>query len=83
MLVAGLLMVTLLSDTGVDFLAVAEHSLIPARVRSEWSRLKGKGISSIWAPASQDSSHVGSAGVGVVSFTWRFPCSSFHCHCSV
>ena len=53
--------------TGVDFLAVAEHRLIPARVRSEWSRLKGKGISSIWAPASQDSSHVGSAGVGVVS----------------
>ena len=28
-------------DTGVDFLAVAEHRLIPARVRSEWSRLKG------------------------------------------
>ena len=54
-------------DAGVDFLAVAEHWLIPARVRSEWSRLKGKGISSIWAPASQDSSHVGSAGVGVVS----------------
>ena len=25
---------------GVDFLAVAEHRLIPARVRSEWSRLK-------------------------------------------
>ena len=33
--------------------------MIPARVRSEWS--------SIWAPASQDSSHVGNAGVGVVS----------------
>ena len=54
-------------DAGVDFLAVAEHRLIPARVRSEWSRLKGKGLSSIWAPASQDSSHVGHAGVGVVS----------------
>ena len=27
----------------------------------------GKGISSIWAPASQDSPHVGNAGVGVVS----------------
>ena len=26
---------------GVDFLAVAEHRLIPARVRSEWSRLRG------------------------------------------
>ena len=54
-------------DAGVDFLAVAEHRLIPARVRSEWSRLRGKGLSSIWAPASQDSSHVGNAGVGVVS----------------
>ena len=54
-------------DAGVDFLAVAEHRLIPARVRSEWSRLKGKGLSSIWAPASQASSQVGNAGVGVVS----------------
>ena len=51
----------------VDFLAVAEHRLIPARVRSEWSRLRSKGISSVWAPASQDSSHVGNVGVGVVS----------------
>ena len=41
--------------------------MIPARVRSEWSRLKGKGLSSIWAPASQESSHVGNAGVGVIS----------------
>ena len=49
------------------FLAVAEHRLLPARVRSEWSRLRGKSLSSIWAPASQDSSHVGNAGVGVVS----------------
>ena len=52
---------------GVDFLAVAEHRLIPARVRSEWSRLKVKGLPSIWAPASQVSSHVGNAGAGVVS----------------
>ena len=51
----------------VDFLAVAEHRLIPATVRSEWSRLRKKGLASIWAPASQDSSHVGNAGVGVVS----------------
>ena len=54
-------------DAGVAFLAIAEHRLIPARVCSEWSRLRGKGLSSIWAPASQDSSHVGNAGVGVVS----------------
>ena len=54
-------------DARLDFLAVAEHRLIPARVRSEWSRLRGKGLSSIWAPDSKDSSHVGNAGVGVVS----------------
>ena len=54
-------------NADVDFLAVAEHRLIPARVRGEWSRLRGKGIFSVWAPASQDSSHVGNAGVGVVS----------------
>ena len=52
---------------GVDFLAVVEHRLILARVRSEWSRLKGKGLSSVWAPASQDSSHVCNAGFGVMS----------------
>ena len=54
-------------DTGVDFLAVVEHRLIPAKVRSEWSRLRRKDLASIWSPASQVSSHVGSAGVGVVS----------------
>ena len=52
-------------DARVDFLAVVEHRLIPARVRSEWSRLRNKDLSSIWAPASQVSSHVGNAGVGV------------------
>ena len=54
-------------EAGVAFLVVAEHRLIPARVRSEWSGLRSKGLSSIWAPASQDSSHVGNAGVGVVN----------------
>ena len=29
---------------GVDFLAVAEHRLIPGRVRSEWSRLRKRGF---------------------------------------
>ena len=46
-------------EAHVDFLAVVEHRLIPARVRCE-------GLASIWAPASQDSSHVCNAGVGVV-----------------
>ena len=54
-------------DVGVDFLAVVEHRLIPARVRSEWARLRCKKIAYIWAPASQEASHVGHAGVGVVS----------------
>ena len=27
----------------------------------------GKGLAAVWAPASQDTSHVGNAGVGVVS----------------
>ena len=54
-------------EARVDLLAVVEHRLIPARVRSEWARLRSKGVASIWAPASQDSSHVGNAGVGVIS----------------
>ena len=54
-------------DVAVDFLAVVEHRLIPARVRSEWARLRCRKIASIWAPASQEASHVGHAGVGVVS----------------
>ena len=54
-------------DAGLDFLAVTEHRLIPARVRSEWARLRAKGVASVWAPASQDASHVSNAGVGVVS----------------
>ena len=40
--------------------------MIPARVRSEWSGPRKKGFSSIWAPASQDSCHVGNASVGVL-----------------
>ena len=54
-------------EARVDFLAVAEHRLIPARVRSEWSRLKEKRLASIWAPACEGSSHVGNSGVGVIS----------------
>ena len=54
-------------EAGVDCLVVVEHRLIPARVRSEWARLKGKGLASFWAPACRDSSHVGNAGVGVIS----------------
>ena len=66
-----------------DFLAVVEHRLIPAGVRSEW------GLASVWALAGQGSSHVGHAEVGVISkreapttlpsfataqFKWFFDC---------
>ena len=62
MLVVGSFMAM---EARVDFLAVVEHRLISfARVRSEWVRLKGKGLASVWAPASQDASHVGHGGVG-------------------
>ena len=54
-------------DVGVDFLAVVEHRLIPARVRSEWARLRCLRMASIWAPASQEASHVGHAVVCVIS----------------
>ena len=54
-------------EAHVYFLAVVEHRLIPARVRSEWARLRSKGLATIWALASQDSSHVGNAGVGAIS----------------
>ena len=54
-------------ETCVDFLAVVEHRLVPARVRGEWARLRAGGASSVWSPASQESSHVGHGGVGVIS----------------
>ena len=54
-------------EAGVDFLAVVEHRLIRARVRSECARLRSKRLASVWAPACQDSSHVGNVGVGVTS----------------
>ena len=54
-------------DVKVDFLAVVEHRLILARVRSEWARLTRKSLASVWVPACQESSHVGNAGVGVIS----------------
>ena len=50
----------------VDLIAVVEHRLIPARVRSESARLRGKRLASVWPPACQDSSHAGNASVGVV-----------------
>ena len=69
MLVVGLLMVTLLLDARLDFLAVAEHRLIPARVRSEWATAsKVRGLLPFGLLPLQDSSHVGNAGVGCCQF---------------
>ena len=50
-----------------QFLAVAEHRLIPARARSVGHQLRKAGFHSVWAPACQDSIPGGHAGVGVVS----------------
>ena len=41
--------------------------MIPTRVRGKWARLRRKGLGSTWAPACQETSHVGNAGVAVVS----------------
>ena len=54
-------------DVGADFLAVVEHRLVPAGVWCESAKLRAKGISCVRALAPQESSHVGSARVGVVS----------------
>ena len=54
----------LASDSCAQFLAVAEHRLIPSRARSVSHRLRKAGHQSVWSPACQDHGH---AGVGVVS----------------
>ena len=70
-------------EAQVDFVVVVEHGLIPARVRSEWARIRGKGLASIWAPACQDTSHVGHAGVGVVSLRGAPVALPTFCHSPV
>ena len=59
--------VDLAMDSCAQFLAVAEHRLIPARARSVGHQLRKAGFHSVWAPACQDSIPGGHAGVGVVS----------------
>ena len=54
-------------DSCAQFLAVAEHRLIPARVWSVGHQLRVAGFQSVWAPACQDLVAGGHAGVGVVS----------------
>ena len=54
-------------DSCAQFLAVAEHRLIPSRARSLCHQLRKAGFHSVWAPACQDRIAGGHAGVGVVS----------------
>ena len=54
-------------DSCAQFLAVAEHRLIPSRARSVCHQLRRAGYHSVWAPACQDQVACGHAGVGVVS----------------
>ena len=54
-------------DSCAQFLAVAEHRLVPSRARSACHQLRKAGHHSIWAPACQDKIAGGHAGVGVIS----------------
>ena len=49
-----------------DCLAVSQHRLNPARVQVSGLPCV-EGVFTVWAPASQEGSHVGHAGVGIVS----------------
>ena len=54
-------------DSCAQFLAIAEHRLIPSRARSNGHQLRMAGHHSIWALACQDQVAGGHAGVGVIS----------------
>ena len=69
-------------DSCAQFLAVAEHRLIPSRARSVCHQLRRAGHHSIWAPACQDRVAGGHAGVGVVSLGGAL-LSLPSCHSSV
>ena len=53
-------------DSGAQFLAVAEHRLIPARARSIGHQLRKAGRQSVWALACQDQISGCHAVVGVI-----------------
>ena len=54
-------------DSCAQFLAVADHRLIPSWARSVCHQLRNAGHHSVWSPACQKSVAGGHAGVGVVS----------------
>ena len=70
-------------DSCAQFLAVAEHRLIPSRARSICHQLRMAGHHSVWAPACQDKIAGGHAGVGVISLGGASPFTPFLCHSSV
>ena len=53
-----------------QFLAVAEHRLIPARARSAGHQLRKADYHSVWAPACQDSVAGGHAWCKCCQFGW-------------
>ena len=63
-----------------QFLAVAEHKLIPSRARSVGHSLRRAGHHSVWAPACQDKVAGGHAGVGVISLGGAPLSLNFICH---
>ena len=67
MLVAWLTYEDLALDSCAQFLAVAEHRLIPPRAWSISHQLRRAGYQSVWSPAWQNQVAGGDAGVGVVS----------------
>ena len=69
-------------DSCAQFLAVAEHKLIPSIPRSVRHQLRRAGHHSVWAPACQDKIAGCHAGVGVISLGGA-PLSLLLCHCSV
>lgn len=66
MLVVGLRVATVQSILMFDLLVTFEHRLALARVFTECAKLGTAGHHSVWVSASQESSHVAHAGVGVV-----------------
>ena len=62
----------LVLEAHVDFVAVVEHwsrLLSKGLTTISWTRLQAEVCASVSAPASQDSSHVGNAGVGVIGMS--------------
>ena len=67
-------------DSCAQFLAVAEHRLIPSRARAINHQLRKAGHQSVWSPTCQDKVAGGVAGVGVVSLGRCSSCLAHFCY---